>query len=219
MCCIRYDFMHFAVSIFSLIICLGLLLVGPISFALAQDGSGADVQQDPRREWHELAKGRNEFEISDPALLPTRLALAVERSDCGYKDEISSIPARFIRIKSYRIAIVFCRSGIMGSHRAFDLTDLRRPRQMEFPIPSYTNGFGTTSEPGVITWKTETGVFEAQKGSDKACSGEVRYTYRLGDGNKGPSFVIIRMDIKKDECKQNEWTTIWDAPTWSELVR
>jgi hypothetical protein len=74
--------------------------VGPISFALAQDGSGADVQQDPRREWHELAKGRNEFEISDPALLPTRLALAVERSDCSYKDEINGIPARFIRIKT-----------------------------------------------------------------------------------------------------------------------
>src|SRR3954447_11087654 len=128
-------FMHPAITNLVKTIALGLLLIGSIPVALAQ--VGADVQQDPRREWHELAKGRNEFEISDPALLPTRLALAAERSNCGYKDEISSIPARFIRIKSYRIAIVFCRSGIMGSHRAYDMTDLRRPRQMEFPIPTY----------------------------------------------------------------------------------
>jgi hypothetical protein len=210
-------FMHPAITNLVKTIALGLLLIGSIPVALAQVGS--DVQQDPRREWFELAKGRNEFEISDPALLPTRLTVAVEQSGCAYKDEINSLPARFIRIKSYRLAVVFCRSGIVGSYRAYDMTDLRRPRQMEFPTPSYPNGFHTTSEPGMITWKTDTQVFEAVKESDMGCTGRARHTYRLGDGDKGASFVITRVDIKKDECKESEWTTIWETPTWSELYR
>jgi len=213
------EFMCSPRSVLSALVTAGFLLCMSIGAAFGEDNPRADVQQDPRREWHELAKGQNEFEVSDAALLPTRLVLAVEQSGCRYKDEINSIPARLIRVESYRLAIVFCRSGIVGSHRVFDLTDLRRPRQMEFPILSHKNGFGTTSEPGMITWKQEAGVFEAEKRSDMLCTGEVRHTYRLGNEDMRPSFVIIRVGIKKDECKQDEWTTIWEGPTWSELTR
>jgi hypothetical protein len=212
--------MRSPVSVLSALITAVFLLCGSFPAALAQDGSGPDIQQDPRRQWHDLAKGRKDFEVSDPALLPTRLALAAEQTGCGYKDEINSEPVRFISVKRQRVAIIFCRTGIVGSHRVFDLTDLKRPRQMEFPVPLlHSNGFGTTPQPGMITWKKEAGVFESQAGSDMLCTGQARYTYRLDETGPSLRFAIIRAEIKKDECRQSEWTTIWEAPTWSELFR
>jgi hypothetical protein len=216
----QMEFMRSPVSILSALITASFLLCASIAATLGDDGSTTDIQQDPRREWHALAKGRKEFEVSDPALLPARLALAAEQTSCGYKDEIKSEPVRFITVDRHRLAIIFCRSGIVGSQRVFDLTDLKRPRQMEFPVPLlHSNGFGTKSQPGMITWKKEAGVFETQAGSDMICTGQARYTYRLDDTGPSLSFAIIRAEIKKDECRQSEWTTIWEAPTWSELFR
>lgn len=194
-----------------------IFLCASIAATPAENGSGGDAQQEVRQRYDSISFAGGDFQISEPALVPRQLALAAEQSHCHYKGDIKELPIHFIRTENFRIALVFCRTGVTGSHRAFDLRDSRKPTQMEFPVPSHEGGFGTTSGPGMITWKKEAGVFEAEKGSDMICTGRGRYTYRLG--RTDPSFAIIRVEIKKNECIQNEWTTIWDAPTWSELIR
>jgi hypothetical protein len=201
-------------SILSALVAANFLLTS-IATALGEDSSKTDVQQNPRREWHELANNRKEFEVSDPASMPRLLALEVERSGCRYKEEIANEPARFVTIDRNRLAIVYCRAGIVGSHRVFDLSDLRKPRQVEFPILSYKGGFGTTAEPGAIAWNRDAGVFEAQFGSDMCPSPAIRHTYRL-DQFKGLSFVVTRVEVAPDGCGAREWMTIWEATPWPE---
>jgi hypothetical protein len=206
--------MRLPISILSRPILAAILLCTFIAVVPGEDLSGAGVQPDPRRVWHDLAKDRKEFDVSDPALLPSQLALAAEQSGCHYKDDIERAPVRFISVENRRLALVPC-FGIIGSHQVFDLTDLRRPKLMEFPVMSRKGGFGTTTRPGAITWKKEAGVFEAETGSDLKCTGRVRHTYRP-DVDYG--FVIVRVEVKTNECRQDEWATIWEAPRWPESV-
>jgi hypothetical protein len=193
----------------------GLLLFASIGAGRAQGSPEADPAHDARREWHNLANGRTEFEVSDPALLPRQIALAIEQSGCRYKEDMQQLPIRFIRVEKQRFAIVFCRFTVTGSHRIFDLQNLQKPKPMAFPFFARNGGFGTTELPGVITWKKEAGVFEAEIGSDIACSGRTRHTYRLSsaEGLHGITFVIVRIQVKKDECR-SEWLTIWEASPW-----
>lgn len=191
-------------------------MFAPIATTRAEDRPEASLQ-DAGREWYELANKRVEFEVSDPALLPRLLVIAAEQAGCDYKTDIKSTPVRFIVVQQRRFAIVVCSGRIHSDQFVFDLTDLRRPKLIEFPVMAYEGGFGTTRSPGAVTWKKELGVFEAETSSDMGCTGRGRYTYRLSRTEL--SFALIRVEIKKDECRQLEWTTIWEAPTWSELIR
>jgi len=167
-------------------------------------------------EWHGLAKGRKEFEVSDPALLPSRLVLAAQQSGCNYKEQINEVPARFINVRPYRFVILFC-SRIVGSHQVFDFSNLQRPRLVEFPFVAHPGGIGTTSDPGWITWNTETGILQAVSGSDMCPTPGGRHTYQLTAQSRG--FVLLRVEIQHPGCGAGEWTTIWDAPQWSLLTK
>jgi hypothetical protein len=203
-----------------------ILTCASIAAALGQDRSEADNRRDARLEWHSLANGRTEFGISDPALVPRRLALAAEQSGCHYKDEIKELPVHFISVEKRRLAIVFCRLGVTGSHQMFDLADLNKPKLMELPFIAQKDGFGTTPRPGMITWKKDVGVLEAETGTDICPSSRLRHTYRPGftEGwvNSSPTFVIARVEVMEYGCgasgRQGTWTTVWEAPQWPKSV-
>jgi hypothetical protein len=197
-------------SILSAFFLTGILLFGSVAAPLGQDRSETDPRREAYREWQSIADGRTDFDVSDPALVPSRLALAAAQSGCRYKDAIKDVPLRFISVEKRRIALVFC-FGMMGSHQLFDLSDLTKPKLLEFPYLAHPEGFGTTSMPGVVAWKQESGLFEAETRSDLCGSPSVRHTYRLD----GSSFVVIRIEVKPDGCAQGEWTPIWDAVPWS----
>ena len=186
---------------------VGTLLIAPIAVALGQERSD---RAEAGIEWSRLANGRTDFEVSDPALLPTRLALAAERSGCRYKEAIgNSSPARFTKIGSYRLAILACWS-ISGWHQVFDLSTLERPRPVEFPVAVRPEGFGTTLRPGWINWEKETSIFQAVRGSDMVPSWKTRHTHRF-DGHSG--FVVVRVEIQRVPWP-DEWTSIWQTPRW-----
>jgi len=208
--------MQFRISILSRAVVVGLLLFASIATGLAEDRPQADARRDALREWQNLANGRTEFEIADPALVPKPLALAIEQSDCRYKDDIQHRPIRIVRVEKQRLAIVFCRFSVVGSDMVFDLDNLQKPKVLAFPHPASKGGFGTTDLPGAITWKKEAGVLEAEPVTDLACTWRTRYTYRLDKSFAGITFVIVRIQVNKNECRQDEWLTVWEASPWPE---
>ena len=145
-------------SILSLLLAV-ILLSASIATTTAEDRSGGDVQQDVRQTYDSISfAGRKEFEVSDPVLVPRQLALAAEQSGCRYKDDIKELPVHFISAENRRLALVFCRFGVTGSHHVFDFADLRRPKLVQLPFIAQKEGFGTTPRPGMITWKRDAGV-------------------------------------------------------------
>jgi hypothetical protein len=192
-----------------------LVLAGACVFAFAAAALGQDRPElSPRREWQSLANGRTEFDVSDLASVPNQLALAAEQSGCRYKEGIEQVPIRFISVEDRPLAIVFCYVAGGGSQQIFDLSGRSRqkPVLVELPVLERAGGFGTTPAPGAISFKRETGVFEAVKGSDISC-GELRHTYRLSR-QSSTAFALVRVEVRL-ECGQDEWTTLWDAPVWS----
>jgi hypothetical protein len=168
----------------------------------------------PRREWFGLAQGRTEFEVSDPALVPSRLALAAQQAGCRYKEEINRVSVQFVKVKSRRLAILVC-TGIGGTQMVFDLSNLQRPRLLEFPVLAQTEGFGTTASPGGIIWKKEAGTFQTQTSKDMLPTIRLRYTYRFNDTVENDSpFVIMRVEAQWIPGP-DEWTSIWEAKPWS----
>jgi hypothetical protein len=198
-----------AITILSRLVVAGLLIVTPARLAFAQDD-----RVEALKEWYSLADKRTDFEVSDPTLLPSRLALAAQNSGCRYKDEIERNPVRFMKIESSRLAIVYCSSVASGSHQVFDLSNLQRPRLIEFPILAQPEGFGTTLWPGVISWNKESGEFQAWRGSDQLPTLAIRHTYRFSTGFGSPAFIVVHVEVQQIPGP-NEWTTIWDAPRWS----
>jgi hypothetical protein len=197
-------------SVFARLLFVGALLFGGISAALAEDD-----RVEALKEWYSLADKRTDFEVSDPTLLPRRLILAVENSNCRYKETIKEQPVRFTELGSRRLAIVFCFGVSFGSHEVFDLSNLQWPRLMEFPFFfAQAEGFGTTSQPGHITWEKETGIFQAILGSDQLPSFEVRHTYRFSEAFRNAAFVVVRVEVKQ-ALSPDAWTALWEAPRWS----
>jgi hypothetical protein len=96
-------------SILARLVVAGMLVFNSAGVVLAQDRTAT------RREWGTLANGRTEFEVSDPALVPSTLSLAAEQSGCRYQDDIKERPARFIRPEGRRLAILFCSAIGKGS--------------------------------------------------------------------------------------------------------
>jgi hypothetical protein len=199
--------MRFVVSALWSLILIGLVFFTSLATVPAEGLSGNDGARDGRREWYNLAQGRTEFEVSDPALVPAQLALAAEQSGCRFKEGIKTAPVRFMRLENRRLAIVFC-PGLIGTHQVFDLSNLQKLTIVELPFLAQPNGFGTTARPGWITREKETEVFQAETGSDLKPSPRVRHTYRF-DAN---GFVVVRVDVQQYGTR--EWTTIWDAPRW-----
>lgn len=213
--------MRFPISVLPTL--TAILLCTSIAAALGEDRSAADDRRDARLEWHGLANGRTEFEISDPALVPRQLALAAEQLGCHYKGDIKELPLHFISAENRQLALVFCRSGVSGSHQVFDFADRRRPTLVQLPFIAQNKGFGTTARPGLITWKRDAGVFEAVSGSDMCPNSELRHTYRLGSTegwvSRAASFVVVRVEVRAKPCGQDsEWATAWEAPPWPKSV-
>jgi hypothetical protein len=206
--------MRFAASILSSLILTAVLASVSIMTGRAEDRP--DAQPDVRREWYELAKGRTEFEVSDPALLPKLLVIAVEQSDCNYKQDMKIAPVRFIGFERRRFAIVPCW-GFVAKNLLYELSDLKRPKLIEFPVFAAEGGFTTSPNPGALTWKKEAGILEAESSTDMMCTGRGRHTYRLSRVQSG--LVLTRVEVNKDDCGKNEWTTLWEAPAWNELTR
>jgi hypothetical protein len=198
-----------------------ILLCASIAAAPGEDRSEADDWRDARLEWHGLANGRTEFDVSDPALVPRRLVLAAEQSGCRYKDWIKELPVRFISVEKRRLALVFCRYGVTGSDQLFDLTDLQKPKLIELPFVAQKDGFGTTARPGMITWKRDVGILEAETGTDMCPSSRLRHSYRPGftEGwiSSSATFVVVRIEVSEKDCgERNRWATIWEAAAWPE---
>lgn len=163
-----------------------------------------------RREWFDVAKGRTDFEVSDPALLPTRLVLAAKHTGCKIDEGIERSPVQFTKIGGRRLAIIFCHA-IVGSHKVFDVTSLQRPALVSFPFMKMPAGFGTTDRPGWITREKETSTFLAVSGSDMKPSWDVRHTYRF---DEYLGFVVIRVEVK-GMPGYDEWAAVWETPRWS----
>jgi hypothetical protein len=210
--------MRAAISALSAFFLAAMVLFASVAALPAEDRSVADLRSELLREWYSAANGRTEFDISDPALVPGQLALAVKQSGCRYEDTIKEMPVRFITVEKRRLAFVFC-SDIVGSHQVFDLLVPRGPKLLEFPFLSQPAGFGTTDAPGVITWNKEAGVFQAETGTDICPSSRIRHTYRPGLTRSRASFVIVRVEAQEDGCGRGEWTMIWEAPLWSTLAK
>lgn len=204
--------MRVVTSILYSLILAGLLLSMQAASVLGDDRS----EISPRREWFSLANGRNEFEVSDLSLVPSQLADAAKQSDCRYSDDIAKIPIRFISIGSYlRIAIVFCRYNVTGSHQIFDFSSRdakQRPRVIELPIITRPEGFRSTSSPGIIKWTNESGLLEAQSNSDMCSEPSARHIYRFKNSLGG--FVLTRVEVAPNSCGSEAWTTIWQSPVW-----
>ena len=208
--------MRLTVFILTTLTLAAILLFTSPAAVVGQSRSSAEPSRDARPAWNNLAKGQTEFEVSDPTLVPSQLALAVEQSGCGhYELLIKEAPVRFVVLRDRRFAIVFCPVGVaFNSHQLFDLSgrsNLEKPKLVQFPVLEQPAGFGTTSTPGVITWKSETGVLVAESGSDNSLA-RVRHTYR--PGYLSTSFVIVCVEYRCSECGKDEWNTIWDAPHW-----
>jgi len=201
-----------------------ILLCASIVPTSAENGSGGDAQQDARQKYDSISFAKGDFQISDPALVPRQLALAAEQVRCDYKADIKEFPIHFISAENRRLALVFCRLGVLGSHHVFDFADLRRPNLAELPYIAPKGGFGTTPRPGLMTWKRDAGVFEALTVSDICPNSELRHTYRLGwtGGlvSSAPSFAVVRVEVREKPCGRNstEWTTVWEAPSWPKSV-
>jgi hypothetical protein len=195
-------------------IAVALLLMGALqlvsgSALLAQERTGVD----PRREWGALANGRREFNISDPALVPSQLAEAATTSRCHWQDIIEKVPLRVFRIGvTRRFAMIACPGG----DQMYDVSNPAKPTILEFPVIGYPDGFGTSTRPGAMTWRPDSGLLEAVPGTDFCQGPSGRYTYRWN----GPGFAIIRVELSLENCSpQGPWKTIWDAPNWSALMQ
>jgi len=202
--------MRTVVSLLSALVVAGLLLFGSVAALLGQDHAEIDPRREAYREWESIANGRTDFDVSNVALVPSRLAVAATQSGCRYKEAIGEVPLRFIRVEGHRLALVFC-FGIIGSHQLFDLSDLTKPKLMEFPYLVRPEGFGTTSWPGKVAWKPDSGLFEAEARSDLCSDPGVRHSYRFA----GSGFIVIRVEVTPDSCVQGGWSTIWESPRWS----
>jgi hypothetical protein len=194
---------------------LRLLVFGMLVASTTLPAHGEKTDRERERaeagmEWTSLAKGRTEFEVSDPALVPSRLTSAARLAGCKIEDGIASSSVRFAKLESHRLAIVFC-SSIVGSHMVFDLSTLERPRLIRLPIIKMPEGFGTTDRPGWLTREKETSIFEAETTSDMKPSWDLRHTYQF---NGSWDFVVIRVEVKGMHG-HDKWTTIWEAPGWT----
>ena len=164
-------------------------------------------------------RDRTDFEVSKLSDVPRQVAQAARREGCDIQGGVEQFPLRFLVEKGRRFVLVYCHS-IVGTHLIFDLADIRRPRLVVFPFLARSTGFGVTPRPGVITWRQEAGVFEAETGTDTCPSSRLRHVYRLasteGFASQAVSFVILRVEVRDNCAGDTPWSTVWESPKWPE---
>jgi hypothetical protein len=204
--------MRTIIAIAAALLVTGALQLGSGWAVLGQERPAANL----RTELFRLANGRAEFDVADPALVPSQLAEAATQSGCRWQDIIKQEPLHVFRIKGFRFAMIACEgSPGGGGHQVFDLQNVASLKFLAFPIIGYPDGFATSLRPGMMTWKPDSGLLQAESGSDN-CFKRIRYTYR----SNAPGFAIIRVEVTSGDCtQQGPWKTIWDAPNWSVLAR
>jgi hypothetical protein len=195
-------------SIFGALLAAIALQLAPPVAVLGQQPAITNVRETAYREWRTIANGRTDFEVSNPSQVPSLLATAARQSGCRYEEIIATWPLRFLSVEKRRFALMPC-FAVNGSNELFDLTDLTKPRMLEFPFIAQPEGFGTTSQPGAITWKPEAKVFEAVSTTDLCPCPSVRHTYRLA-----PDLVVVKVERKEVRSGTTPWLTIWEAPRW-----
>lgn len=188
---------------------LGALTCGGLTTAVADDD-----RIEAMKEWYSLAEKRTDFEVSDPALLPSRLVRAVRNAGCRYEEGIKDYPVSFMKLGTRRVAFVFCRwVGIAGTHQVFDLSNLQQPRLIELPILAQPEGIVTTPFPGIISRNKDGGTFQAMGSSDVGPYWAVRNTYRFSEDQGSAAFVLVRVEVQR--APGPEWTSMWETPRWS----
>ncbi|CCD83838.1 hypothetical protein BRAD285_4518 [Bradyrhizobium sp. ORS 285] len=110
-------------------------------------------------------QGQSEFEIHDPELLPKQLVRAIEQTNCRYKEDLKTLPVRFLVIENKRFVLVPC-FGIAIRHEIFDLQNSRRPRLLPLAKMAPERGFVAADSAGFVTWNKDDQVFEATGGND-----------------------------------------------------
>ncbi|MGY4474431.1 hypothetical protein [Bradyrhizobium sp. USDA 3364] len=200
-------------AILTKVILVSLFLLTFLTPGIPQDQSEVGGSEDPRREWSSLARGRTEFEVSDPELVPSFLKLAADQSSCKYKEGLKIAPVHFLRIANRRLALVTCYGPLKSTQRAFDLSNPRKPFLVKFPLLAYPDGIGTSDDaPGFMNWDRQTSLFRAETTSDVSNVTRERYTYRFG----GYDFVLLRVEVQRDGV--GEWAPLWDAPRLDDLL-
>ena len=199
-----------------------LLLIAAVqlpSTAFGQDGQSLGGRDEASAIDPIPFQGRTDFQVSKYAEVPRQVARAAQREHCDIDKGIEQFPLRFLVEKGHRFVLVYCQS-IEGFHLVFDLADLRRPRLVEFPFLAQNTGFGITPRPGIITWRQEAGVFEAETGTDLCPSFRLRHVYRLGQTegyvSQTISFVLVRVDVMERCVNDKSWSTVWESPKWPE---
>lgn len=201
-----------------------LLLIATVhlhSTAFGQDSENAGARDEAQAFDPIPFRGRTDFEVSEPSKVPRQVARAAQREGCDVAGGMKQFPLRFVSEKKRRFVLVYCQWR-QGFHLVFDLADARRPRLVEFPFLAQSAGFGTTPRPGIITWRQEAGVFEAETGTDTCPHSLLRHVYQLGTTEGwtagAPTFVIVRVDVMEGVCgtRENPWSTVWEAPKWPE---
>ena len=161
-----------------LIVAVGLI-IAVSGMVFGKERISIDELRELDQQWKIMSQGQAEFEVSDPTLVPNRLAALFTESNCRWQDRLNETPLRIVTIAKHRLGFLHCH-GIVGSDEVFDLTDLRRPKPLNFPFFARPDGFGTTTKPGSLTWKAETGVLEAFSGTDFSTADQAFATFIAG---------------------------------------
>jgi hypothetical protein len=206
--------MRNSVSIAAVLVLIGvsqLSFVGPL---IGQEHASNETRIAAHRQWAAIANGRTEFDVADPELVPTHLALALSRTACRWKDVIKEAPLQFFSVENQRLAKVTC-FGFGYWHQIFDLSALTNPKALQLPVVS-TEGFKATGRLGSIAWNPESKLLESVGSSDQCGGPGVRHTYRWIDRE----FSVIRVELSPENCGgRGPWTTIWEAPQWTLIQR
>jgi hypothetical protein len=85
----------------------GLLQLSSADTLMGQQQMPAEVRSEAYRQWSGIANGRTEFDIADPALVPSQLALAASKAGCRWRDVIEQVPLHVFKIDNRRFAKVY----------------------------------------------------------------------------------------------------------------
>jgi hypothetical protein len=206
--------MRTSISVAAVCLLTSFLQLSSVDTLMGQDQTPTEARIEAYRQWKNVANGRTEFDVVDPALVPSQLALAFSRSGCQWEKVIKEVPLYIFKIQNQRLAKVTC-FGFGYWQQIFDVSELTNPKALEFPVVS-AEGFRSTSRLGSIAWKPESGLLESVASSDQCGGPGVRHTYRWIDRG----FSVIRVELSPENCGwQGPWTTIWESPQWSLIER
>lgn len=191
---------------------VALCLVAAVAAPARSDDEASHIRKIENSEFDGIDfKGQSEFEIHDPDLLPKQLVRAIEQTYCRYKENLKTLPVRFLFIEKRRFVLVPCSGIAITWHEIFDLQNSRHPRLLQLAKMAPERGFVAADNAGFVTWNKDDQVFEATGGNDM-CTGAVRHIYKIApDARELP---LIRVDYRLDNCGDGAWKTLWTAPPW-----